>query len=136
MIAVMLLHDLRYTARMLRKSPLFTLAIVLTVALGIGANTAIFSFVNAVILRPLPFDQPDRLVWVAERNDKLRMPTFAASVLNYLSWTDLLPQLQPRGADGRGCSHAGAANVRSLRRASEGSRPRCITARLDRANDG
>jgi len=92
MIAVMLLNDLRYTARMLRKSPLFTLAIVLTVALGIGANTAIFSFVNAVMLRPLPFDQPDRLVWVAERNDKLRMPTFAASVLNYLSWQDQRPQ--------------------------------------------
>ena len=88
----MLLNDLRYTARMLRKSPLFTLAIVLTVALGIGANTAIFSFVNAVMLRPLPFHQPDRLVWVAERNDKLRMPTFAASVLNYLSWKDQRPQ--------------------------------------------
>jgi putative ABC transport system permease protein len=88
----MLLNDLRYTARMLRKSPLFTLAIVLTVALGIGANTAIFSFVNAVILRPLPFDQPNRLVWVAERNDKLRMPTFAASVLNYLSWKDQQPR--------------------------------------------
>src|SRR5215475_4944097 len=91
MIVAMLRHDLRYTARMLRKSPLFTLAIVLTVALGIGANTALFSFVNAVILRPLPFHQPDRLVWVAERNDKLRMPTFAASVLNYLSWKDQRP---------------------------------------------
>jgi len=84
----MLLNDLRYTGRMLRKSPLFTLAIVFTVALGIGANTAIFSFVNAVMLQPLPYAQPDRLVWVAERNDRLNLPTFAASVLNYLSWNE------------------------------------------------
>src|SRR4029453_648786 len=80
----MLLTDLRYAARVLRKSPLVTLAIVLTVALAIGANTAIFSVVNAALLRPLPYAQPDRLVWVAERNDRLKLPTFAASVLNYL----------------------------------------------------
>jgi putative ABC transport system permease protein len=83
-----LLNDLRYTVRMLRKSPLFTVAIVLTVALGIGATTTIFSFVNAVILRPLPYEQPNRLVWIAERNDTLNLPTFAASVLNYLSWQE------------------------------------------------
>src|ERR1700752_5073845 len=96
----MLLNDLRYTARMLRKSPLVTLAIVLTVALGIGANTAIFSVVNAVMLRPLPFEQPDRLVWVAERNDKLNLPTFAASVLNYLSWKEQQSTFSELGAVG------------------------------------
>ena len=96
----MLLNDLRYTARMLRKSPLFTLAIVLTVALGIGANTAIFSVVNAVMLRPLPYEQPDRLVWIAEKNDRLNLPTFATSVLNYLSWKEQSRTFDPLAAFG------------------------------------
>jgi putative ABC transport system permease protein len=98
--ASMLLTDLRYTARMLRKSPLFTLAVVLTVALGIGANTAIFSVVNAVMLRPLPYEHPDRLVWIAEKNDKLNLPTFAASLLNYLSWKEQSRTFEPMGAFG------------------------------------
>jgi putative ABC transport system permease protein len=73
---------------------------VFTVALGIGANTAIFSVVNAVMLRPLPFDHPDRLVWIAERNDKLNLPQFSASVLNYLSWKERSRTFDPIGAFG------------------------------------
>src|SRR5438067_11495813 len=84
----MLITNLRYGFRMMRRAPLFTAAVVLTVALAIAANTTIFSVVNAVMLQPLPFHQPGRLVQVAEKNDKLNLPNFGASVLNFLSWRE------------------------------------------------
>jgi putative ABC transport system permease protein len=83
-----LLTDLRYTARTMRRAPVFSAAVILTVALAIGANTAIFSVVNAVIIRPLPFAAPARLVQVAEKNDAMRLPLFGVSVLNYLAWKE------------------------------------------------
>jgi putative ABC transport system permease protein len=95
-----LMNDLRYATRLLRKSPLFTAAIVLTIAIGIGATTAIFSVVNAVLLRPLPFGDPGRLMQVSEKNDTLRLPTFAASVLNYLSWKERTQSFEQLGAAG------------------------------------
>jgi putative ABC transport system permease protein len=60
-------QDLRYAARALGRRPGFALVVVVTLALGIGANTAIFSFVNAILLRPLPFQDADRLVRIASR---------------------------------------------------------------------
>src|SRR5258707_1205473 len=84
----MILHDLRYAARALRGSPMFTLVAIATLALGIGANTAIFSVVHAVALQALPNQDSDRLVRLWEKNDKLRIPQFSASVPNYYSWRE------------------------------------------------
>src|SRR5215470_5139681 len=80
------MSDLRYAVRLLRKSPLFTVTVILTVAIGIGASTAIFSVVNAILVRPLPFGEPQRLMQVAEKNDALKLTSFGVSALNYLDW--------------------------------------------------
>jgi len=78
------LSDLRYGVRMLRTSPGFTAVAVLTVALGIGANTAMFSVVEGVLLSPLQYFQPDRLVMVWENNP--RFPRVWVSYPNFLDW--------------------------------------------------
>ena len=61
-----LLQDLHFAFRQLRKTPGFTLTVILTLALGIGATTAIFSLVEGILLRPLPFSDPERLVLVGD----------------------------------------------------------------------
>lgn len=77
-------QDLRYGARMLWKKPGFTLIVVITMALGIGANTAIFSVINSLLLRPLPVERPDEVVAIS-RGDGTAA---TASYLDYLYYRD------------------------------------------------
>ena len=79
-------QDLRYAARALRKSPGFTAVAALTLALGVGATTAIFSVVNTVMLRPLPFAEPDQLVRILENNVERGWTEFAVSHPNFLDF--------------------------------------------------
>jgi hypothetical protein len=83
-----LLQDLRYGARMLMKKPGFTLIAVMTLSLGIGANTAIFSVVHAALLRPLPYEEPDRLVMIWERNLSRGLEQSQASPVTYCDWRE------------------------------------------------
>jgi len=82
------LQDLRYVLRTIAKSPLSSCLIVLALALGIGANTAIFTVVNAVLLRPLPYQDPDRLVIVFENNHQLGVARAGASGPTYADWRE------------------------------------------------
>jgi predicted permease len=115
-----LLQDLRFALRMLRKNPEFTLVAVLTLALGIGANTAIFSFIYAALLRPLPYSNPADLVTLGEyRPQAVSNPqgpaNWVASYPDYVDWIRQSKTLVSlAGFSGDGFVYSGAAEPQAL----------------------
>src|SRR6202521_6090106 len=83
-----LLADLRYGLRLLRQSPGFTLIAICALALGIGANTAIFSTLDAVILRTLPYEDPDRVMMVFEDASSIGFAHNTPAPANYFDWRE------------------------------------------------
>ena len=96
-----MLHDLRYALRTLRRSPGFMLRAIAALALGIGANSAVFTLVNAVLLRGLPFKDADRIMWVDWRDTRGR--TFGNSLQDF-------DDLQRSSTDGAGDDQADAGS--------------------------
>jgi putative ABC transport system permease protein len=112
-------QDTRYGLRLIRKSPGFSAVVILTLAIGIGANTAIFSVVNAVMLRSLPFKDSDRLVRLNESNPERGWPTFAVSHPNFLDWRERNQSFAAIAAtSGGGSASLGSAGEVEVVRAS------------------
>ncbi len=79
-----LLYDLRYAVRQMLRQPVFATVAIVTLAIGIGANTAVFNVVNAVLIAPLPLGDPDRLVWLGARAESGF--DISVSIPNYYDW--------------------------------------------------
>src|SRR6478672_3149702 len=92
-----ILKDTRYAIRQLLKHPAFSLIAIIALALGIGANTAIFSVVNAVLLRPLPYPAPTQLVWLWGTNPLNDIPKETASYPDYADWKQQAQSFQAMG---------------------------------------
>jgi len=90
-------QELRSGLNKLRRKPGFTVLSVLILGLGIGVNVSIFSAVNAVLLRPLPYSNPDELVMLSERNLKADLPKGPVSPATYIDWTQQAGSFQQIG---------------------------------------
>jgi putative ABC transport system permease protein len=97
------MNDLRFAFRMLVKNPGFTAVAVLTLALGIGANSALFSLVNTVLLSPLPFAETERLMFLRETDLPNNIDDGAVSGPNYLDWQDGSQSFAAMGVAAFGC---------------------------------
>ncbi len=122
-------HDLAQALRALVRSPAVTVGISLLLGLGVAATTTLFAFVDAVLLRPLPYDQPDRLVMMFESNvsqDRLREGPSPGNVLDWVARNDAFDAITAmmtvsatlRGQRRRHADHRGACHARFLRRVS------------------
>ena len=111
------MQDIRYALRTLRKSPLFALTAVLTLTLGIGANTAIFSLLYQLLLRPLPYPDAERLVFVWNTYPLMGLPQASVSIPDYLDRKSQAPAI----------ADAALFTGRSVNLA-EGSRPEQLKA--------
>jgi putative ABC transport system permease protein len=93
-------NDLRHALRVIRRAPGFAAIVMLIASIAIAANATIFTVVNAVLIRPLPFGDPGQIVQVAEKSDKLNLPQFGASVLNFIDWREQARSFTALGAVG------------------------------------
>src|ERR1700687_4901480 len=88
------MQDIRYAVRTLRKQPMFTFVAVLTLALGIGANTAIFSLLYQVLLKPLPYPDAERLVFVWNAYPGINLPQASVSIPDYIDRARQAPAIK------------------------------------------
>ena len=117
-------QDVRYGLRALRTSPGFTAVAAITLALGVGANTAIFSVVNAVMLRPLPYVEADRLVRVWESNHRFERPRSSVSIPNFFDWRAQVSAFESLAA----VSNAGGSFAATFSEGAELVRGAAVTA--------
>src|SRR3954466_15747314 len=102
------MNDVRFALRQLRKTPGFTFVAVVTLALGIGANTAIFSLVNGVLLRPLPFPAAERIIYLEGKNPAAGIADSNISYLDFTDWSQQTDLFASTAAYWTGEAHLGA----------------------------
>ena len=106
-----LLSSVRHGLRVLVRTPLFTICTIAALAIGIGATTAIFSVVNAMLLKPLPYPDADRLLVIWEHNLPRNRPRNVVNVANFVGWRDRTQSFEGMGALQQGFVETSNVNV-------------------------